>query len=69
MTINRTYQCNLCHTYIDAPYGGVEAGVSLYWKSTAGSEVIEFRKVHDTEHHVCNKCASAIHDYWKGLGQ
>lgn len=60
MTIKRTYFCNLCaeNVPLDPIAGRVLVG--LYWE--ANSKLVE-RAPRDVEHHICNKCLSALQKF------
>lgn len=61
MTTERKYRCNLCHDEIPGPFGGGEAGYGIYFKSNKRGD-FEFRKIRDSENHICIECAITIRD-------
>ena len=55
MTVNRTYQCNLCHDQHDV--NGDEL-IGIYWTPQAPDwkEHIISKPVREVEHHICRRC-------------
>jgi hypothetical protein len=56
MTTTRMYRCNLCQQPIDSTS---KDGFGVYF--AAGDKLV-FKRVHETESHICHKCARSVHD-------
>ena len=59
MTTYRIYQCNLCDAYIEPTKAATKPGFGVHFLA-GGASV--FKRVHETERHICHKCACSVHD-------
>lgn len=59
MTTYRMYRCNVCGDYIQPTDSTSKEGFGVWF---GNSNVIEFKRVHETEKHICHQCAKGIHD-------
>ncbi len=59
MTTYRLYRCNLCSDYIQPSDNASKEGFGIHF--VAGGACI-FKRVHDTERHICHQCAKSVHD-------
>ena len=59
MTTYRLYRCNLCSDYIQPSDNASKEGFGDHF--VAGGACV-FKRVHDTERHICHQCAKSVHD-------
>lgn len=59
MTTYRMYRCNLCGDYLKPTNGTAKEGFGVHFFPGGGSE---FKRVHETEDHICHQCARCVHD-------
>ena len=59
MTTERNYRCDLCRDFIRPTQIANKEGFGVHF-SADGHSV--FKRVSDTEHHICCQCAQSIHD-------
>lgn len=58
MTTIRLYRCNLCRDYIKPSDNASKEGFGLYFNGIG----LTFKRVDETEHHICHSCARCVHD-------
>ena len=61
MTTDRTYRCNLCGDYIEPTQGSSKPGFGVFISGDGRA----FKRVHETERHICHQCARNVHDEWR----
>lgn len=59
MTKYRMYRCNLCGDYLEPTDSTSKPGFGLHYLSGGACC---FRRVSETERHICHQCARSVHD-------
>ncbi len=59
MTTYRMYRCNLCGDYLKPTDASSKEGFGIHFVAGGGSV---FKRVHETEKHICDQCARSVHD-------
>lgn len=59
MTTIRTYRCDLCRDELQPGQFARKEGFGVHF--LAGGNSV-FKRVSETEHHICLQCAKSIHD-------
>ena len=59
MTTYRMYRCNLCGDYLEPTDAASKPGFGVHFLPGGA---MEFKRVHETEKHICHQCARSVHD-------
>ena len=59
MTTYRMYRCNLCSDYLEPTDSTAKPGFGVHF--VPGGAAV-FKRVHETERHICHQCARSVHD-------
>lgn len=62
MSTYRLYRCNLCSDYLKPSESASKEGFGVQFVP-GGASV--FKRVSETERHICMQCAKSVHDEWR----
>lgn len=62
MTTYRMFRCNLCSDYLRPSDSAAKEGFGVHF--VVGSAAV-FKRVTETEKHICYQCAKSVHDAWR----